>query len=110
MHILETEKVEKRRSTLRADIAELNEELKNLKDTHPLIWNIEFAEIFYDKGGFDIIIGNPPYVRQIEITDPESKLEPKEYKQLLREMALLDFPKHFKKKNINLFGMIFNNL
>ncbi len=27
-------------------------------------WDLEFPEIFQSKGGFDAIIGNPPYVRQ----------------------------------------------
>ena len=75
---------------------ELSQELKNLKDEHPLIWNIEFAEIFYDKDGFDIIIGNPPYIRQEDIADPEGKVKPNEYKKLLYEMSCLDYPKHFK--------------
>jgi len=88
-------------SEITAEIEELKAELRNLRDEHPLIWNIEFSEIFYDKGGFDIIIGNPPYVRQEEIADPEGKVEPKEYKELLREMAALDYPKHFKNRKIN---------
>ncbi|MEW6033631.1 MAG: DNA methyltransferase, partial [Chloroflexota bacterium] len=33
----------------------------------PFLWDIEFAEVFQHKGGFDIVIGNPPYVRQEEI-------------------------------------------
>ncbi|MHA1310052.1 MAG: Eco57I restriction-modification methylase domain-containing protein [Candidatus Helarchaeota archaeon] len=35
--------------------------LKNLKLFH---WPIEFPEIFKDSPGFDIIIGNPPFIRQ----------------------------------------------
>jgi len=27
------------------------------------LWQLHFAEVFQDKGGFDIVIGNPPYVR-----------------------------------------------
>lgn len=27
-------------------------------------WQVEFAEVFYGRGGFDIIVANPPYVRQ----------------------------------------------
>ncbi len=88
-------------SEITAEIEELKAELKNLKDEHPLIWNIEFSEIFYDKGGFDIIIGNPPYVRQEHIADPEGKEESKEYKELLRETAALDYSRHFKNRKID---------
>ena len=82
---------------------ELQDELEKLaKDKeHPLVWNIEFSEIFYDKGGFDIIIGNPPYVRQEDIADPEGKVNPKEYKELLCQMAEIDYPKHFKDRKID---------
>jgi len=84
---------------------ELHEELDKLsKDKeHPLVWNIEFSEIFYGKGGFDIIIGNPPYVRQEDITDPDGNISPKEYKQLLQDMVKLDYPKYFdgKKRTID---------
>ncbi|MCB5230408.1 MAG: DNA methyltransferase, partial [Candidatus Cloacimonas sp.] len=53
------------------DIEELQSQLNVLNgDSKPLIWSIEFAEIFAEKGGFDIIIGNPPYVRQEDIADP----------------------------------------
>ncbi len=27
------------------------------------IWHVDFAEVFIEKGGFDIVIANPPYVR-----------------------------------------------
>ncbi|MDR2352421.1 MAG: class I SAM-dependent DNA methyltransferase, partial [Deltaproteobacteria bacterium] len=30
---------------------------------HFLHWELEFADIFHDKGGFDLCIGNPPWVR-----------------------------------------------
>mgnify|MGYP000981596448 CR=1 FL=1 len=28
------------------------------------IWELEFAKVFKDNGGFDIVIGNPPYVKE----------------------------------------------
>jgi hypothetical protein len=28
------------------------------------LWRLHFAEVFQGKGGFDVVIGNPPYVRQ----------------------------------------------
>ena len=30
-------------------------------------WRVEFAEIFAGRGGFDVVVANPPYVRQEEI-------------------------------------------
>ena len=40
--------------------------------TSPFVWDIAFVEIFSDdKRGFDIVIGNPPYVRQESIADPK---------------------------------------
>jgi len=33
------------------------------------IWRLDFAEVFADKGGFDVVIANPPYVRQEQIRD-----------------------------------------
>lgn len=34
------------------------------------LWEVDFAEIFAENGGFDIVIGNPPYVRQEDIAPP----------------------------------------
>ena len=31
--------------------------------THFLHWELEFSDVFYERGGFDLIIGNPPWVR-----------------------------------------------
>jgi len=28
------------------------------------IWRMDFAEVFADKGGFDVVMANPPYLRQ----------------------------------------------
>jgi len=39
------------------------------------LWDIDFAEVFLEKSGFDICIGNPPYVRQEEIAPPLEKAE-----------------------------------
>ncbi|MFA5321444.1 MAG: DNA methyltransferase [Smithella sp.] len=88
---------------LEAQIADLQEQKANIRQEKPLVWNIEFAEIFVEKEGFDIIIGNPPYVRQEEIADPLNKIkDKKEYKACLQEMVRLDFPEDFPaKKKIN---------
>lgn len=38
-------------------------------------WQVEFAEVFMDGGGFDIIVANPPYVRQERIKDLKPDLQ-----------------------------------
>ena len=86
-----------RREALEAEIAGLQAQKRALQEARPFVWSIEFAEIFFDAGGFDIIIGNPPYVRQEDIRDPYGHLAPKDYKAALQQMALLDFPDYFAK-------------
>jgi len=52
------------------------------------LWDIDFAEVFLEKGGFDICIGNPPYVRQEEIAPPLLKAEdydPDRWREIKRE-------------------------
>lgn len=84
---------------LEAEITELKQELSALCEDKPLIWNIEFAEIFVESGGFDIVIGNPPYIRQEEISDPFGKAkDKKQYKEFLAEMVRMDFPHNFSPK------------
>lgn len=92
---LKLELDEKKKEQIKEEISLLEEELNSFKEEHPLIWNIEFAEIFYDKNGFDIIIGNPPYVRQEQISDPNGKHTPIEYKELLRTTIYEEYPDYF---------------
>ncbi len=47
-----------------------SEDFGKLNERDYVLWEIDFAEVFMSKGGFDIIIGNPPYVRQEEIGPP----------------------------------------
>jgi len=92
------------------------DELKKLKEflkkekRLPFSYDIDFMEIFLtrDDPGFDLIIGNPPYVRQEQILPPENgeyleyllKLENKEekakvnksYKQQLNEKVFKTYP------------------
>lgn len=42
------------------------------------LWKFHFAEVFQENGGFDVIIANPPYVRQESIRDIKPQLA-KEY-------------------------------
>lgn len=49
------------------------EELEKLKDvttTDHFEWHLNFNEVFNEKGGFDVVIANPPYVRA-DAKDPK---------------------------------------
>lgn len=93
---LELSKKDRERiSQLKEDLARLEEEKKKLSIREFAFWPIEFAEILSGgngEGGFDIVIANPPYVRQELISDPkspENKLVAKKYKEnLLKQMRL----------------------
>ncbi|BBJ28539.1 Eco57I restriction-modification methylase domain-containing protein [Athalassotoga saccharophila] len=52
------------------------------------LWEVDFIEIFAEKGGFDIVIGNPPYVRQELIAPPlenQKNYNGKEWSELKKE-------------------------
>lgn len=85
---------------LESEIADLEDMRKLLsKGEKPLVWSIEFADVFGEKGGFDIVIGNPPYVRHEDIADPTGRVrDKKEYKGYLQEMVKMDFPDYFPPK------------
>ena len=93
----ELEQVQKTRDALRAN--------QNV----PFVWDIAFVEIFEgDKKGFDIVIGNPPYVRQEVIAPPtlresdytvsEWRDLKKEYKDKLQLSVATTYPKFFDYK------------
>jgi len=42
------------------------EDLKKIKTFH---WVFEFPEVFLEKGGFDVVVGNPPYVGHKQINN-----------------------------------------
>ena len=70
----------------------------------PFVWDIAFVEIFEsEKEGFDIVIGNPPYVRQESIAAPvvhgfQVTDDKKEYKAKLALSVYQAFPRFFGYK------------
>ena len=64
--------------TLTEDLNHLREARNALRSARgvPFVWDIAFVEILTgEKGGFDIVIGNPPYVRQESIADPNLRVK-----------------------------------
>lgn len=104
----------KRRASVEAKHKELNlaleraraarGALKSVNDV-PFVWDIAFVEIFEDeKDGFDVVLGNPPYVRQENIADPRLSREEvtvetkREYKEKLARAVYQAFPDFFGYK------------
>jgi len=50
-----------------SNIQKALESLHNLKKEKPFfIWKLEFIDVFEEKGGFDVVIANPPYIKERE--------------------------------------------
>ena len=93
---------EKSIKELELEIKKLDFSIDKIKNNDiPFIWRIDFPEIFLSKEGFDIVIGNPPYVAQEEITDPQQIIDNRTYKDLLKKMAAQDFPDRISENSIS---------
>jgi hypothetical protein len=66
----------------------------------PMIWDLSFAEVFQMemKKGFDIVIANPPYVRQERIEDLNKFYSKSEYKEKLIKQTRLDWSYDYEGK------------
>jgi hypothetical protein len=96
-------------------LEKVKKELQRKTSKDYFLWEIDFAEVFYEKGGFDIVIGNPPYVRQELIAYPldredefsteEWKRRKSEYKEKLVESVnlLWDNAKINKKSDLYVY-------
>jgi len=83
-------------------LEELLETLKSGELRNKFFWEIDFAEVFED-GGFDVVIANPPYVRQEKIAPqdiPEEEITKElrqEYKAALVRSVTAQWGDEFKK-------------
>lgn len=76
-------------------VQKVREALRTAKDI-PFIWDIAFVEIFEgEKKGFDIVIGNPPYVNYKAIVDPQDILDSDAYKAKLQQSVYAAYPTFF---------------
>lgn len=60
------------------------------------LWKLEFAHVFQENGGFDVVIGNPPYVGESG------------HKEIFRPVASTDFGKRFYIGKMDLFYFFFH--
>ena len=105
------EKYAKEKAQLKQELSQYSEARSVLKGrvNIPFVWDVSFAEIFSeDKHGFDIVIGNPPYVRHELIAKPNDNQEDfggensvawkaakKSYKAKLMQSVYSAFPRFF---------------
>jgi len=74
-------------------------------------WAKEFREVFLASGGFDVVIGNPPYIRQEGLKNDKAYYE----KRYSAFCSTADIYVNFIEKGINIlvpdgrFGMIVSN-
>lgn len=61
------------KAALRATIQGLIQTITNQTETFD--FEVYFSEVFQQQGGFDVVIGNPPYVRMEQIKHLKDKLE-----------------------------------
>lgn len=65
----------------------------DLEAAQPIHWSVQFPRVFRD-GGFELIVGNPPYVRHENIAE----------KQLIRSCLALNVPLHQQDNKADLYA------
>lgn len=101
---------ERDRERKQEQVTKVRQALGALTDNStPFVWDIAFVEIFEgEKGGFDIVIGNPPYVRKERIAPPnineqdfsasDWRDKKKNYKEQLQESIRMAYPDFFRNR------------
>jgi len=101
---LREEEWKEEKEKLKSQATQIQETLGALHpdDSIPFVWDIAFIEVFSgERQGFDVVIGNPPYVRQENIADPIipsgeiTHEDKKEYKENLAQTVYQAFPNYF---------------
>jgi hypothetical protein len=88
-HELSVQKIKEEVLVLEGEIKELKKKQQRLEKIDPdnkpyFLWHLYFSEVF-DTGGFDIVIGNPPYIQlQKDAGDLADKLKNSHYETFER--------------------------
>jgi adenine-specific DNA-methyltransferase len=77
-------KSKKEQEKLEKEIEDINKKMEEIKNNtiylNSFEWRFEFPDVLSDEGdflGFDVVIGNPPYIRQEEFSDIKNHLKSK---------------------------------
>lgn len=76
-------------------------ETKRMASRPYIIWQLDFVRVFREKGGFDIVIGNPPYVKIQNIEEKQAEILKQKYSTATGkfDMYVLFVEKAFKMMN-----------
>lgn len=83
-------------NTLDKDGMERYEQSTKLASKPYILWQLDFAKVFREKGGFDIVIGNPPYIGESG------------HKNIFRAVAETDFGKRTYQGKMDFFYFFFH--
>lgn len=72
------------------------QESKRMASKPYVLWQLDFARVFREKGGFDIVIGNPPYLKEID------------YKEIFAPIYKTDFGKRYGEGKMNFWYFFFH--
>jgi hypothetical protein len=80
--------INKKKQIIGSNLESIKKEFKEYsginKTRQFFLWNLFFAEVEKEKGGFDIVIGNPPYIQLQTIHDQADKFEKIQYETFAR--------------------------
>lgn len=79
-----------------SDLIERYHETKQMASKPYVIWQLDFARVFREKGGFDIVIGNPPYIGESG------------HKEIFRAVAKTSFGKRCYQGKMDFFYFFFH--
>lgn len=79
-----------------ADKIQRYHESKRMASKPYILWQLDFARVFREKGGFDIVIGNPPYLKEID------------YKEIFAPIYKTDFGKKYGEGKMNFWYFFFH--
>ncbi|MFB6216180.1 MAG: Eco57I restriction-modification methylase domain-containing protein, partial [Candidatus Aenigmatarchaeota archaeon] len=64
---------------------ELQDYFENPEEKNPFNWTDEFQEVFEENGGFDVVIGNPPYLKISKLDSEQENFLKEKYNCLKSE-------------------------
>lgn len=79
-----------------ADKIQRYHESKRIASKPYVLWQLDFARVFREKGGFDIVIGNPPYIGESG------------HKEIFRAVAETEFGKRTYQGKMDFFYFFFH--